>query len=737
MRLSLMALLFALSAAGADLRGRVVDALTREPLARVAVDLGGQRAESGPDGRFALAGAAGAVMFSTVGYRPLKVDWNGETELEVELFPQALRRNDTVEITAGAFGREAPLAVSLEGNELKNLASVLADDPLRAAHALPGTASNDDFSSQFSVRGASFERVGLYLDGLLLHQPFHMIQAEATTGSMTLLNGDLLEGLNLHASAPPPRFADRTAGALDARTREGERDRLALRLTASASNAGALLEGPLGKRKRGAWLIAARKSYLQYLIERTRESQPALAFGFTDGQGKVSYDLTPNHTLTLAAILGDSSLNRDDFAPRAGANSLVWSAYRSALLNAGWRATLGPNAVWTARAAWLRERYTNYNAQRSPLAGSGYAEWIGGGDLSAGLRRTGLLEAGFSVRRLRDDGFVYRYTFTPATTRPLDRFRGAAVRRGVYLQASRSWAEGRITVTTGGRADSHSVSGPMALSPYASAAWQAQEGTRLSAAWSHNVQYPEIQPLFSTYGRRSLLPQRAIHLLAGLDQSLNDRTRLRFEFWRRDERDLLFRPWYEPRLVNGRITGQQAAAPWENSVRAHSQGWQIFLQRRSANLFSGWAAYGYGRAEARDGVLRRSFALDDDQRHSVQLFGTWRLRATVHLSARCLYGSGQPVPGFYRGTELTNLFLAEERNRVTLPSYRRADFRVNKSWQKKRARLTLFAEVINVFNRRNLRPDELSGFDTRTGKIRLTYTRMFPIIPSAGLLVEF
>ena len=105
-------------------------------------------------------------------------------------------------------------------------------------------------------------------------------------------------------------------------------------------------------------------------------------------------------------------------------------------------------------------------------------------------------------------------------------------------------------------------------------------------------------------------------------------------------------------------------------------------------------------------------------------------------AARYLFGSGMPVVGYYRGST-RDLFLAEQRNQFRLPSYQRADVRLNKSWQRDRVRWTLFAEVINVLNRRNLKPDELAGFDARTGRVRLAFNRMFPVLPSAGVLAEF
>ncbi len=53
-----------------------------------------------------------------------------------------------MDVKTGSFdsGRlDSPDTLVLSGNDAKNLASVLADDPLRAVQGLPGVSSNNDF----------------------------------------------------------------------------------------------------------------------------------------------------------------------------------------------------------------------------------------------------------------------------------------------------------------------------------------------------------------------------------------------------------------------------------------------------------------------------------------------------------------------------------------------------------------------------------------------------------------
>ena len=223
----------------------------------------------------------------------------------VVLTPDTLRQTETVEAKADPFETargDSPDAITLAGNDAKNLGSVLADDPLRAVQSLPGVTSNNDFEARFSLRGADFSRIGLYLDGILLHEPFHMLQGEGTTGSASAFNGDMVEEMEMHEGAFPVRFEDRDAGVLDVETRDGSRDSTIFRAAASASNAGFMAEGPLGRRAngkaKGSWLVAVRKSYLQYILARTFPDA-SLVFGLEDVQARLSYDLSAEQYLDV------------------------------------------------------------------------------------------------------------------------------------------------------------------------------------------------------------------------------------------------------------------------------------------------------------------------------------------------------------------------------------------------------------------------------------------------------
>jgi hypothetical protein len=728
------------------IRGSVVDSQGGEPLSSVAIRLAGTafRATSDASGHFRLPNLPPGdytLDVSTVGYhlarKTFRLDAGETKEFEIALTPDTLRQTQTVEARSTPFDtlrQDSPATLTLSGNDAKNLASVLADDPLRAVQNLPGVTSNNDFDARFSLRGADYSRIGLYLDGVLLHSPFHTLEGQNVQGSATAFNGDMVEEMELHEGAWPERFEDRTAGILDVHTRDGSRDQVIFRFTASASNAGGMAEGPIGRKKRGSWLVAARKSYLQYIFERTFPNTTYI-FGFEDVQGRLAYDLTSRQKLTLYVLDSFSSLDRGNRSS-LGINSLAGAGYHYTLGNFGWTDALSPRLLLTAHGAWMREKFENTNPTGLPLANGFYGEWVGNASATWMWNERSPLDFGFSVRQLRDSGQNLQYQNAATSIRFLDRANGTATHSGGFAQQTWNGLAGRLHLAAGARWDRENYDAVSALSPQASAALSLTGSTRLQLGYGQYVQFPELSVLASPLGGRALLPMRSNQAIAAIEQRFGERTRLRLEAYNRADRDLPNQPFYDPRLLpTGAIFVPPANPLYYNSERGYSRGVEIFLQRSSANRFTGWISYAYGHTEMRDGITLARFASDYDQRHTVNIYGGYRLRPTVNLSMRCSYGSGFPIPGY-----LTRIgpsyYLSTTLNQLRMPDYLRADLRVNKSWVHDRWKITLYGEAVNLTDRTNYGYDSFNGYNSKTGQANITLDTMFPILPSAGIVLE-
>ncbi len=731
--------------AAGELRGVVMDVRGGEPLARVLVRLPGTAYKifTDEEGRFHLPSVAPGeyvLQVSTVGYRLVRQVFSlraGQVvEFEIVLSPDTFRQSESIEVRAGPFEavrQDSPTELTLEGDEVRNLASVLADDPLRAVQGMPGVSSNDDFNSFFAIRGAGYHRVGLYVDDVLVHMPFHMVVEDNPTGSLTLFSGDTAQALSLHSGAFPARYADRTGAAVEIHSREGSRQGVAGRATASMSNAGAMAEGPLGSK--GAWLAGVRKSYLQYILRRTAKDE-TLAFGFLDGQGRLSYELTRRHRFSLSLAEGYSDLDRTRNWQRLGLNSPMLADYHLTLASAAWHYTPGERVLLTNRLAFMRERHLNRNRERLDLSRGHYGEWVWNANANWAWSSHATLEGGGSLRRVRDDGFWNYYELRPDAVRRLDEYGGRGLRAGGYVEQSWGAAGGRVRLSAGMRWDAYDVNNVDSVTPHAAVVLVPHPRTELRLGWGQYVQHPDLKWMLMRIGSRGLLPERAHHVIASIEQRLGERSRLRAEFYNRDDRDLLFRPLAEPRLRSGAVFVPPEAAPLANAVRGYARGFEIFFQRRTANRLSGWVSYAYGRTGLRNLEAGGRYPSDTDQLHTVNVFGSYRIRPTANLSMRFLYGSGFPIPGFFRRVG-GNYYLAETRNSVRMDDYHRLDLRLNKAFVYNRWKLTLYAEVVNVYNQTNYRFDELRRFNRRTGEATLRFDQMLPILPSVGLVFEF
>ncbi|MDR3677143.1 MAG: TonB-dependent receptor [Acidobacteriota bacterium] len=726
-----------------------------EPLARVAVSLEGTpiHAITDGEGRFdikALKPGDYTLSVSTVGYKLalIKVNLaNGQLkEFEVTLTPDNLRQTTTVEVNAGPFGApriDSPSEISLSGNDAKNLASVLADDPLRAVQALPGITSDDDFNSRFSLRGADYSRIGLYVDDVLLHQPFHMIEGASGTGSLTIVNGDMLDNIDVQSGVYPAAYGDSTAAAVDLQTREGSQVKPSFRVTASASNSGALGEGPLGKGHAGDWILSVRKSYLQYIVDRVA-SDSSFAFGFWDYQGRVTYNLAHKNRVSVSFVDGYSSLDRTQDIGKLGLNDLMTSHYHYTMANLGWNFTPNGQFLATSHVAYIREAITDQNKNNLNFDQGQYGEWVWNSNASWMWHARDSLNFGWSMRRIRDDGFTRNFQYLPYAVLAEADYRGTALRMGGYGEQVWKAAHGRIALTAGLRWDKFGVDTVQTTSPQVTLALIPWASTRINFGWGQYAQEPDPNWAFSALGGRGLLPERANSLVVSVEQQLDQRTRLRLEFYDRQDRDLLFRPFLEPRLyvldvapgAYGFFPGL-LDAPIDNALRGYARGMEIFLQRHSANRLTGWISYSLGYSRMRDGEALISFPADQDQRHTVNVYLGYRLRPTVNLSVKSIYGSGMPIPGFYSHQGTPYYYLSSDRNALREKAYESTDVRVNKAWAFDRWKLTLYAEAVNILNRTNPRYESFRGYNTTSGTLNLGFVNMLPILPSAGVVLEF
>ena len=725
--------------------GRVVDARTGAGLEKVLVlvEDGGPSTQTGPAGAFripAVTPGLHRLYVSVIGYilvrREVQVPAGGSVDVTIPLSEGTGTYTETVTVAADRFRPAEPGVAAqqvLGSADIQNLRGVLADDPLRAVQVLPGVAAGDDLRSEFSVRGSDFTHMNMTVDGFATPFLLHTVRAvedRSSSGSVAMINSDILEDVTLLNGGYAQRYGDRTGAELDFRLREGSRERRQARVAVSGTSASIVGEGPIGDAKRGSWLVTARQSYLQLLVARIYPDGEGFNFGFSDTQAKIVFDPSPSSRLELTVLAGHSKLEerREDL----DAQDLFTGRNASAMAIGTWRLTK-PWGIVTARALSAFNKFRNDTKDLVSLDKGHDKEVAGRLDASATLTSHLQADAGAQAERVDETRFRQRFSSSLGRYRSINDFHDQGTRSGAYAQLRLT--AGRFTFVPGARADHWTLTEETTASPWVQADWKLSNTASIRGGAGIYRQFPEFEQVIGALGVPGARAQRADQYDLGFEQRIGASMRWQATIFDREESGFFRRPAAENRLVNGRVVRGVVTAPYQNGLDGFARGVELLVQRRSAHGVSGWLSYSYGRVRHMDRHTRETYWSDLDQRHAVNLYVSLRVSDRTSVSGRIRAGSNVPAPGYY-AREGSGYVVSPARNTLRLPTYSRVDLRANRTFNWSRKRLTLFAEVINLLNRDNVRFNP-PGVNTATRQVSNLFESLIPIVPSAGILIEF
>jgi hypothetical protein len=721
----------------AEIRGKVVSVDRGEPLARVqvAVLVEAQReavatAITTKDGSFVIKGLAPGhytLRLNAVGYRLITVEFSlaadeAAKEFDVTLVPDNFRRTERVEVKGDIFQRSDSPAINeinLTTSEIRETSTVLADDPFRAVQTLPGVSAsgNNDFFAQFSVMGASFNSTSVYIDGILVPSPFH--GTNITEGAtLSILTGDTLEDIKLLPAAYPEKYGDAVGAALDLQTRDGSRTAPIFRASIGLADTELLGEGELGKSRKGSWLASARKSYLGYLT-RSRLHDTSDDVSFYDGSLKLIYDLRPNQTLSFYGVGGHTLYELINPHFNLTPNSFKRGTNDFMMGRVGWRWTVNPHLLVDTRVAYLQSPESVSNLYRQSLENDHHAEWVVGNSLVWSWQKDHVLEGGWMARRVTNSGV--RTSYNPDdTVEGHGYIRGMGWKNDGYVQDASNFFGNRLHIVGGLRLDTAEQFDIHPVSPQLSASLRVASTTQLQFGVGRYNQFdfpasPPVQYKGCLLSSEAL--QTANHYIAGVEQRIGESTRVKVLLFDRQNDTSFDASFYNP--ITNTCIPQRGFISYK---RDYSRGAQIVLQSRTANRLSGWIGYTLTYARQNSVYSHNPFYPTlDDQRHTVNVFASYRISPTVHLSGKWLFGSGFPVPS--------------NNNAIREGDYQRLDVRVEKDWAFTHWKLALYGEVLNLTNHNN--PRYFYVAQNPDGTFNVVTGQGLPIVPTAGVAFEF
>lgn len=186
---------------------------------------------------------------------------------------------------------------------------------------MPGVASANELSSQYSVRGGNFDENLVYVNDIQIYRPF-LVRSGQQEG-LSFINSDLVSSILFSAGGFEARFGDKMSSVLDIQYRRPTE--LAGSFTASMLGANAHLEGA-SKNGNLSWLSGFRYKSNRYILQ-AMETKGDYQPSFTDFQGWIGYRFNEQSELSF---LGNYARNNYRVIPsdRETAFGTLNEAYR-------------------------------------------------------------------------------------------------------------------------------------------------------------------------------------------------------------------------------------------------------------------------------------------------------------------------------------------------------------------------------------------------------------------------
>jgi len=501
------------------------------------------------EGRYHLRLPAGIyrLRFSSVGFEA-RIDSvtvrRGETaRLNVRL-AASVEALDEVEVTAGREETPAAGVFEMSSPHIEDMPTPVPDG-FRTLKGLPGVATNNELSSQYSVRGGGYNENLIFINGFQVYLPFRPRQGEQE--GLGLWNPQLTERARLYAGGFPARYGGKLSSALEIEYREPE-GKVGGQVAASTMD----LSGSAGASALGgdlSWVVGAREARAGRLFG-TQELRGDYAPQYTDAQTSVTYEIADGHAVEALGLWAEYEYRLAPRAKRTYFGTISQNpkfppdlqsfyttyegeettGYSTGFLGGRVKTRLSERIRMEHEAAYFRthETETLDVSGSSLLTRVDPASGKTTGILSAGTQRdvadndvtvstlTGrgryyyasgrhAPEAGWHVRRLAfDDRIDERSTHTLSSTGQTvivndfeDRARLGTWQAGAYMQDVYDALpeRGRLLVTAGVRSDYYAFNEELTVSPRLSAQFKWTKQLTLNGALGVYHQKPTYREL--------------------------------------------------------------------------------------------------------------------------------------------------------------------------------------------------------------------------------------------------
>lgn len=289
------------------LQGKVTDSnMSPVELATVSVIEQGKMTMTNLKGEFSIqlrSADSVVVRFSMVGYktktRVLRRP-RGKQTLLIQLYDD----NQLAGITVTEKKRQTGSTQQLETKDIKNTPSVTGNAVEELIQSQAGVSTHSELSSQYNVRGGSFDENSVYINNVEIYRPF-LVRSGQQEG-LSIINPDMVESIGFSTGGFEARYGDKMSSVLDIKYKKPKK--FEANVAANLLGASAFVGF---STKKFSWSNGIRYKTNKYLLgslDTKGEYQP----NFLDYQTYITYEPTKNWSIE---VIGDISENHYNFYP--------------------------------------------------------------------------------------------------------------------------------------------------------------------------------------------------------------------------------------------------------------------------------------------------------------------------------------------------------------------------------------------------------------------------------------
>ena len=224
----------------------------------------------------------------------------GKQTLLIQLYDD----NQLAGITVTEKKRQTGSTQQLETKDIKNTPSVTGNAVEELIQSQAGVSTHSELSSQYNVRGGSFDENSVYINNVEIYRPF-LVRSGQQEG-LSIINPDMVESIGFSTGGFEARYGDKMSSVLDIKYKKPKK--FEANVAANLLGASAFVGF---STKKFSWSNGIRYKTNKYLLgslDTKGEYQP----NFLDYQTYLTYEPTKNWSIE---VIGDISENHYNFYP--------------------------------------------------------------------------------------------------------------------------------------------------------------------------------------------------------------------------------------------------------------------------------------------------------------------------------------------------------------------------------------------------------------------------------------